>query len=107
MQGPWRATNAASLMPGARPTTSCPLRPALAPPADGSGGAFVLTPTVQGHLRNLARAVLLRRYPILLQARTAGGTAPPSMLASIGRGQHTTMHAVAMQGVAGDRLLCA
>ena len=36
--------------------------------ADGSGGAFVQTPTVQGHLRNLARAVLLRRYPILLQA---------------------------------------
>lgn len=36
-------------------------------PTDGGGGAFVLTPTVQGHLRNLARAVLLRRYPILLQ----------------------------------------
>lgn len=35
--------------------------------SDGGGGSFVLTPAVQGHLRNLARAVLLRRYPILLQ----------------------------------------
>lgn len=51
-------------------------------PADGSGGAFVLTPTVQGHLRNLARAVLLRRYPILLQARDAGaGRLPLRFLA--------------------------
>ncbi|KAL4440107.1 hypothetical protein ABPG75_003108 [Micractinium tetrahymenae] len=40
---------------------------------DGSGGAFVLTPTVQGHLRNLARAVLLRCYPILLQGPTSSG----------------------------------
>lgn len=37
------------------------------PGTDGSGAAFVRTPTVMGHLRNLARAVLLRRYPILLQ----------------------------------------
>lgn len=30
-------------------------------------GGFVITPSVMAHLRNLARAVLLRRYPILLQ----------------------------------------
>ena len=36
--------------------------------SDGKGSSFVLTPTVTQHLRNLARAVLLRRYPILLQA---------------------------------------
>jgi hypothetical protein len=36
----------------------------------------VLTPTVQGHLRNLARAVLLRRYPILLQASPAATPLP-------------------------------
>lgn len=46
--------------------------PLPAPGQDGGGGAFVLTPTVQGHLRNLARAVLLRRYPILLQACAEG-----------------------------------
>lgn len=40
--------------------------------SDGKGGSFVLTPTVTQHLRNLARAVLLRRYPILLQASGAG-----------------------------------
>lgn len=38
------------------------------------------TPTVQGHLRNLARAVLLRRYPILLQARAAG----PAVVGGVG-----------------------
>ena len=44
--------------------------------SDGGGGAFVLTPAVKGHLRNLARAVLLRRYPILLQVGLwAGGRA--------------------------------
>ena len=30
---------------------------------------FVMTPSVRGHLRNLARAALVRRFPILLQAR--------------------------------------
>lgn len=41
--------------------------------SDGSGGTFVATLTVQQHLRNLARAVLLRRYPILLQGPTSSG----------------------------------
>lgn len=40
--------------------------------SDGKGGSFVLTPAVTQHLRNLARAVLLRRYPILLQVGGAG-----------------------------------
>lgn len=31
------------------------------------GEGFVLTASVKEHLRNLARAVLVRRYPILLQ----------------------------------------
>ena len=30
---------------------------------------FVMTASVRGHLRNLARAALVRRFPILLQAR--------------------------------------
>ena len=30
---------------------------------------FVMTPSVRGHLRNLARAALVRRFPILLQVR--------------------------------------
>lgn len=30
---------------------------------------FVLTPSVRGHLATLARAVLLRKHPILLQVR--------------------------------------
>ena len=29
---------------------------------------FVMTPSVRGHLRSLARAALVRRFPILLQA---------------------------------------
>ena len=37
------------------------------PEAPPPGGRFVMTPSVSMHLRNLARAVLLRRYPILLQ----------------------------------------
>ncbi|KAK9809153.1 hypothetical protein WJX72_010301 [[Myrmecia] bisecta] len=37
------------------------------------GGQFVMTPSVMQHLRNLARAVLLRRYPILLQGPTSSG----------------------------------
>ena len=40
---------------------------------DGKGGVFVATPTVTQHLRNLARAVLLRKYPILLQGPTSSG----------------------------------
>jgi midasin len=41
---------------------------------DGSsGGKFVMTSTVVQHLRNIARAVLLRRYPILLQGPTSSG----------------------------------
>lgn len=35
---------------------------------DGAGRTFVLTPSVREHQRNLARAVVLRKYPILLQA---------------------------------------
>ena len=31
------------------------------------------TPSVERHLRNLARAVLLRRHPILLQGPTSSG----------------------------------
>lgn len=34
---------------------------------------FIITPAVQRHLRNLARAVLLRKYPILLQGPTSSG----------------------------------
>lgn len=41
--------------------------------ADGKGGVFVTTPAVTQHLRNLARAVLLRKYPILLQGPTSSG----------------------------------
>ncbi len=37
-----------------------------APGAAGSA-RFVATPSVQGHLRSLARAALTRRYPVLLQ----------------------------------------
>ena len=33
----------------------------------------MLTPSVTGHLRHLARAVLLRRHPILLQGPTSSG----------------------------------
>jgi len=36
-------------------------------------GKYVVTPTVRGHLSNLARAVLLRRHPILLQGPTSSG----------------------------------
>ena len=35
----------------------------------GPGRGFVMTPSVAAHLRNLARAALIRRYPVLLQAR--------------------------------------
>lgn len=36
---------------------------------DGSRRRFVATPSVKQHLANLARAVLVRKHPILLQAR--------------------------------------
>eukprot|EP00951_Prasinocladus_malaysianus_P027690 scaffold249788_cov30-Prasinocladus_malaysianus.AAC.1 len=36
---------------------------------DGSGRAFVESPSTRVHLRNIARALLLRKYPILLQVR--------------------------------------
>ena len=41
--------------------------------AAGAGRRFVQTPSVERHLRNLARAVLLRRHPILLQGPTSSG----------------------------------
>ena len=37
------------------------------------GGTFIATPTVKINLRNLARAVLLKKYPILLQGPTSSG----------------------------------
>lgn len=40
---------------------------------DGKGSIFVATPTVMEHLRSLARAVLLRKYPVLLQGPTSSG----------------------------------
>ena len=40
----------------------------LGQPGEAATG-FVATPSVRGHLRNLARAVQLRKHPILLQAR--------------------------------------
>lgn len=36
-------------------------------------GKYVVTETVKRHLSNLARAVLLRRHPILLQGPTSSG----------------------------------
>ena len=38
-------------------------------PEEGAPDAFVLVPSVRRHLATLARAALLRRHPILLQAR--------------------------------------
>ena len=38
----------------------------LGQPQEAAAG-FVATPSVRGHLRNLARAVQLRKHPILLQ----------------------------------------
>ena len=43
------------------------------PAVDEQVGGFVLTPSARGHLANLARAVLLRRFPVLLQGPTASG----------------------------------
>ena len=45
--------------------------PLPVPEEDGEGSerGFIMTPSVAAHLRNLARAALIRRYPVLLQAR--------------------------------------
>lgn len=43
--------------------------PALGADDDGSARRFVLTPSVRQQLCNLARCVLARRHPILLQVR--------------------------------------
>eukprot|EP00850_Spirogloea_muscicola_P001971 SM000007S20931 [mRNA] locus=s7:964636:998915:+ [translate_table: standard] len=40
--------------------------------ADSAGG-YILTESVREHLKNLARAVLVRKYPILLQGPTSSG----------------------------------
>ena len=34
---------------------------------------YILTKSVREHLRNLARAVLIKRYPVLLQGPTSSG----------------------------------
>lgn len=41
--------------------------PALGRDDDGAARRFVLTPSVRGQLHNLARCILARRHPILLQ----------------------------------------
>lgn len=42
--------------------------------AEGPGRSrYVMTESVREHLKNLARAVLVRRYPILLQGPTSSG----------------------------------
>lgn len=48
------------------------------------GDMFIATPTVRVNLRNLARAVLLKKYPILLQGPTSSGkTSLVSHLAAV------------------------
>lgn len=47
--------------------------PELGQDDDGSRRRFVLTPSVRQHLCNLARAVLVRKHPILLQGPTSSG----------------------------------
>ncbi|KAL5697769.1 hypothetical protein ACHQM5_028886 [Ranunculus cassubicifolius] len=41
--------------------------------SDPSVADYILTDSVKEHLRNLARAVLIKRYPILLQGPTSSG----------------------------------
>ena len=41
--------------------------------AEAAAQTFIATPTVKVNLRNLARAVLLKKYPILLQGPTSSG----------------------------------
>lgn len=43
--------------------------PALGREDDGASRRFVLTASVRGQLHNLARCILARRHPILLQVR--------------------------------------
>ncbi|CAM8907839.1 unnamed protein product [Rhodiola kirilowii] len=43
------------------------------PTSDSFLESYVLTKSVREHLRNLARAVLIRRYPVLLQGPTSSG----------------------------------
>lgn len=43
------------------------------PTSDSFLTSYVLTESVKEHLRNLARAVLIRRYPVLLQGPTSSG----------------------------------
>ena len=45
----------------------------LGQPREASAG-FVATPSVRSHLRNLARAVQLRKHPILLQVSSLHGS---------------------------------
>ncbi|KAJ1401026.1 Sigma-54 interaction domain, ATP-binding site 1 [Sesbania bispinosa] len=40
---------------------------------DGYSGNYIQTKSVQEHLGNLARAVLIKRYPVLLQGPTSSG----------------------------------
>ncbi|AET01690.2 midasin [Medicago truncatula] len=52
--------------------------------SDGYSGNYVKTKSVQEHLGNLARAVLIKRYPVLLQGPTSSGkTSLVQYLASI------------------------
>lgn len=41
--------------------------------SDGYSGRYVQTKSIQEHLGNLARAVLIKRYPVLLQGPTSSG----------------------------------
>ncbi|KAL8046294.1 hypothetical protein ABFX02_08G168300 [Erythranthe guttata] len=41
--------------------------------ADGVLGSYVLTESVEEHLRNLAQAIFIQRYPVLLQGPTSSG----------------------------------
>ncbi|KAK4269128.1 hypothetical protein QN277_022325 [Acacia crassicarpa] len=41
--------------------------------SDASLGSYVLTKSVREHLENLARALLIKRYPVLLQGPTSSG----------------------------------
>jgi midasin (ATPase involved in ribosome maturation) len=47
-------------------------------PDEDTPDEFVLTPSVRHHLSMLARAVLLRKHPILLQVRCARSVLPQS-----------------------------
>ncbi|KAE9591036.1 putative cobaltochelatase [Lupinus albus] len=41
--------------------------------SDDNSGCYILTRSVKEHLGNLARAVLIKRYPVLLQGPTSSG----------------------------------